>query len=165
MGLFKKRLDPISDRARTLNSEISALEAQIKKLQEKSSEGPRVRSTALPPGAAPVHAPEHTTAREPIFERVDQNRLTGQSEGLTPQHFNELGVRKYDFLALVERVKGYFQGPPLSNPKLVNYLAAGSIQGLRSLRYEKRVARNRFIAWAIVLFLLVAGIAAVVYKR
>ena len=37
---------------------------------------------------------------------------------------------------------------PLVNPKLINYLAAGSIQGLRPLRYEKRVARNRFFALA-----------------
>lgn len=167
MGLFKKQPDPISDRARTLNSEISALEAQIKKLQAEASEKPRLRPATLPHGATPVPArvPEKATLPEPIFEQVDQNPLTGQAEGLTPQHFNDQGVRKYDFVALVERIKRHFQGPQLSNPKLVNYLAAGSIQGLRSLRYEKRVARNRFILWTIVLGALLLGILGVVMRR
>src|SRR5205085_2066261 len=43
------------------------------------------------------------------------------------------------------RLVGYFRGPATHNPKLVSYLAAGSIRGLRPLRYEKRVARNRFL--------------------
>ena len=64
--------------------------------------------------------------------------------GATPEHFNELGVRKFDLLAVWQRLKKQVAGRPLANPKLINYLAAGSIQGLRPLRYEKRVARNRF---------------------
>jgi cell division protein FtsB len=47
----------------------------------------------------------------------------------------------------------------------VNYLAAGGIQGLRPMRYEKRVARNRFIALVIILFLTLLGIVAVFVKR
>ena len=42
---------------------------------------------------------------------------------------------------LWERISRNFRKPPVSNnPKLVNFLAAGSIQGLRPLRYERRVA-------------------------
>ena len=47
----------------------------------------------------------------------------------------------------------------------MNYLAAGSIQGLRPLRYEKRVARNRFIFLVVVLVLVLWGILAVIFKR
>ena len=54
--------------------------------------------------------------------------------------------------------------PPASNPKLVNYLAAGSIQGLRPLRYEKRVARNCFVFLVVVLLLMLWGILAVVFR-
>ena len=43
------------------------------------------------------------------------------------------------------------------NPKLVNYLAAGSIQGLRPMRYEKRVARNRVLALDVIVILLVTA--------
>jgi hypothetical protein len=37
-------------------------------------------------------------------------------------------------------------------------LAAGNIQGLRPLRYEKRVARNRFVALTMVLVIVLFGL-------
>jgi hypothetical protein len=152
MGLFQKKADPISDRARALNAEIAALEARIKKLSQQTQSGqggPRLRSTVYPgrpavPGQPPAAAPAPT---EPIFEEV--SKLTQPSEApATPQHFNELGVRKFDLLAVWLRLKKQVAGRPLANPKLINYLAAGSIQGLRPLRYEKRIARNRFFLLA-----------------
>ena len=88
-------------------------------------------------------------APEPIFEEVDRNRLKGRDEAaVTPEHFNELGVRKYDLPALFARIRNQFRGPSTTNPKLVSYLAAGGVQGLRPLRYEKRIARNRFLFFA-----------------
>jgi len=43
---------------------------------------------------------------------------------------------------------------------LISYLAAGSIQGLRPLRYEKRVARNRVFALTLVFLFVVWGLIA-----
>ena len=43
----------------------------------------------------------------------------------------------------------------------MSYLAAGGIQGLRPLRYEKRVARNRFIALVIVLLVILLGVFSI----
>ena len=102
---------------------------------------------------------------EPIFEEVGHELLEARSEtGTTPEHYNELGVRKYDLLALLRRIRGHFRGPSTTNPKLVSYLAAGGIQGLRPLRYEKRVARNRFIASWPSSFLLLLGTLLVFLK-
>jgi hypothetical protein len=151
MGLFQKKADPISDRARALTAEIAALETQIKKLsqQTQTGQGPRLRSTVYPgragvPPEPPAAAP---AATEPIFEEV--TKLTRPPDApATPQHFNELGVRKFDLLAVWQRIKERFASRPVANPKLINYLAAGSIQGLRPLRYEKRIARNRFFLLA-----------------
>ncbi len=183
MALFKKKVDPISDRARALNAEIAALEAKIKKLDSQLQQSPPprgagLRSTALPDGrtishstepAAPTPAATHAPAlrnHEPIFEAVDQDRLKARGEnGGTPEHYNELGVRKYDLPALLRRLRSEFSGPSTSNPKLVNYLAAGGIQGLRPLRYEKRVARNRFIALVIVILFTLLGIFVVFFKH
>jgi hypothetical protein len=148
MGLFPKKADPINDRARALNAEISALEAKIKRLNQQiqNGQGPRLRSTVYPSGpGAPGKSPTAAApaASEPIFE--DVHKLTGPAESAaTPQHFNELGLRKFDLLAVWRRLRKQFAGRPVANPKLINYLAAGSIQGLRPLRYEKRVARLRF---------------------
>lgn len=174
MAWFKKKADPISDRARALNDEIAALEAQIKMLDgrlQQEHTRPRLRSTALPQNTAPprLDTPAPATlkaSREPIFEEVDIDRLRAQSEGpTTAAHYNELGVRKYDLPALFRRLRNHFRGPAATNPKLVSYLAAGGIQGLRPLRYEKRVARNRFIVFVIFLFVMLLGLVAAFFHR
>ena len=174
MAWFRKKPDPISDRARALSEEIARLESQIQQLDarvQRDQSQPRPRSTALPqsgtvdqttPAPAAQSAPAH---HEPIFEEVGHELLEGRDEaGDTPEHYNELGVRKYDLPALLRRVRSHFRGPSTSNPRLVNYLAAGGIQGLRPLRYEKRVARNRFIFSVIFLFLLLLGTLLVFLK-
>jgi cell division protein FtsB len=154
MGLLPKKNDPISDRSRALKAEISALEARIKKLEVQNGAGPRLRSSVYPSGAAAPPPPG-----EPVFEEVRQKDLTQSADpAATPEHFNELGVRKFDLWALFSGFKKQMRGRPLSNPKLVHYLAAGSIQGLRPLRYEKRVARNRFFALLAVLALFCLGL-------
>ncbi|MBI3852443.1 MAG: hypothetical protein HY298_19475 [Verrucomicrobia bacterium] len=171
MGWFKKNADPISERARALTAEIAALEDQINKLStqmEQSQSQPRLRSTAVPHGATITNPspPVSPVVREPIFEEVDQNQLKARAEiETTPEHYNELGVRKYDLAAFFKRMKAHFRGPSASNPKLINYLAAGSFQGLRPMRYEKRVARNRFLWLVIGFFLLLLGIVSVFVRN
>ena len=179
MAWLKKKPDPIKERARSLNSEIAALEAQIKRLDsqlQRTGSQARVRSTALPHGATlqhvatetatPVSKPTPTPPHEPIFEDLDQSKLKASTTAAaTPGHFNELGVRKYDATALVGRVKEAFRGSTPMNPRLVNYLAAGGIQGLQPLRREKRVARNRFIALTVFLFFVLLGIIFMFSRR
>jgi hypothetical protein len=162
-----KTVDPISDRARTLNTQIAALEAEIKKLdtQLQQAPAPRLRSTAIPHGATidRTHEPPPLpSAQEPVFEEIKP--LPASDETATPDQFNELGVRKYDLPALIHRLRQRFSRPPASNSRLVTYLAAGGVHGLRPLRYEKRVARNRFIAFAIFLFVVLLG-TILVYLR
>jgi len=169
MSWFKKKADPISDRARALNDEIALLEAQIKDLDtrvQKEESHPRLRSTVLPHGDTLNHsAPRNShPPQEPIFEEV-RNVAAAPETATTPQHYNDLGVRKYDLPALLRRVRNQFRGPSTANPKLVSYLAAGGIQGLRPLRYEKRVARNRFIFFVFFLFLVLLGLVLVFAKR
>jgi hypothetical protein len=176
MAWFRKKADPISDRARALNDEIAALEAQIKTLDghlQQHNSQPRLRSTALPHGgklnralnSGAVAAPA-ASAHEPIFEELGKDLLQPRTEGpSTPEHYNELGVRKYDLPAFLRRFRNHFRGPSTTNPKLVSYLAAGGIQGLRPLRYEKRVARNRFILLVVFLFVILLGLVAVFVRR
>jgi hypothetical protein len=191
MGVFKKKPDPISERARELNAKIAALEAQIKRLSDEKPQGappvrrsdgernaaqsesgpaaaispqPRLRSTALPHGPT-IHpvapAPQPAQAQEPIFEELNTERFDEEVKPSAP----ELGMRKKGFLPFLDKLKIHIRGPATSNPKLVNYLAAGSIQGLRPLRYEKRIARNRFIVLAVVLILVLWGILALLLKH
>jgi hypothetical protein len=157
--------DPISERARALNDQISSLEAEIKKLdnQIQRAPAPKLRSTAIPYGntvsrkaESPPPPPKPAAAAEPVFEEIKTLKPAGESE--PADRFNELGVRKYDFPGLVQKVRELFKRPTASNPRLVHYLAAGGVHGLRPLRYEKRVARNRFWFLTISLLVILVGI-------
>ena len=173
MGLLKKNPDLITDKARALNAEIAALEAEIKKLDSQltRSAEPKFRSTATPAGEAisrpaeKAPPPPPPKTGEPVFEKVGGNRLAARAETEVPELFNELGVRKYDLPALFTRLHNHLRGPTTSNPRLVNYLAAGGVHGLRPLRYEKRVARNRFIWLVIIVSIVLFGLFYVLVPR
>jgi cell division protein FtsB len=171
MALLRKKVDPLSERAKSLSAEIEALESKIRKLNQQSGvketnkSGARVRSTALPSGVTLTA----NTAKEPepVFEDVDQKPIKEHPVVVprtanTPLEDVSTPRQKVGFLDRLEQI---FRPPPLSNPKLVNYLAAGSIQGLRPLRYEKRVARNRFLALALVLVIVLFGICAALLRH
>jgi hypothetical protein len=167
-----KQIDPISDRARTLNDQIASLESEIKKLDgqlQSSSAKPKLRSTTIPHGPTvsrkienPPPAPK-PISHEPVFEEV--NAKSFQPEADPRDRYNELGVRKYDLPALWQRLCNHFRRPATNNPRLVNYLAAGGVHGLRPMRYEKRVARNRFILLVVVLFLILLGVISVFVRN
>ena len=170
----KKKVNPadlISARARTLNDQIAALETEIKKLdtQIQRTPSPKLRSTAIPHGATvsrkienPPPAPK-PISHEPVFEEV--NAKSFQPEADPRDRYNELGVRKYDLPALWHRLCNHFRRPTTNNPRLVNYLAAGGVHGLRPMRYEKRVARNRFILLVVVLFFILLGVISMFVKN
>ncbi|MBU6411803.1 MAG: hypothetical protein KGR98_15570 [Verrucomicrobia bacterium] len=177
------RSDPIADRASALTDQIAALEAEIKRLDaqlQSAPAAPKLRSTAIPRGATVPRKAEPPPARpadgneaaperrrpaahEPIFEEVKPPHAA--RETAAPDQFNGLGLRKYDLPALLARLRGYFSRPAASNPRLVTYLAAGGVQGLRPLRYEKRVARNRFILLVVVLFVILLGVISVFVRN
>jgi hypothetical protein len=168
MGFFKKSSDPISERSSQLTARIAELESRIKKLsQDAAPEDPRrFRSTAYPPGSRPARACNGAANGDLVFERVDQKQLKEVPEPLpTAKHDCETGPRKFDLFERLEGIRKHFRGPPAANPKLVNYLAAGNIQGLRPLRYEKRVARNRFVALTMVLVIVLFGLFCFLARR
>lgn len=156
MAWLKKKPDPIDDRAKSLSADIARLESEIKKLDAQLQRAPSasdqatvVRSDTRPP------PPRRTDI---VFEESDQQSIKLLENPDGEPHFNELGVRKYDLPALLRRIRNHFRGPATTNPKLVSYLAAGGMQGLRPLRYEKRVARNRFVVLVIGVFLMLLGL-------
>jgi hypothetical protein len=176
MGWFRKKTDPIQGRANELDAQIAALESKIRRLNaqlEKTAQppavptAPRLRTTGphteaaiapLPQRTAP--APVATTATTPIREVDLLPPMAPPAPIEMPAYFNARGVRKFDLLGAFRRFRKSLAGPEPGNPKLVTYLAAGNIHGLRPLRHEKRVARNRFI----VLCLVLLGILFAIFK-
>jgi hypothetical protein len=162
MGLFTKKADPLSQRSRDLKNEIAALESKIKKLSSQVEQ----TSGAQNSGLLVSLGPSAIALTEPIFEQTATPRLKGENESLmTEEHYNELGLRKFDLPALLRRMQHQVRPQTTANAKLVSYLAAGSMQGLRPLRYEKRVARNRFVILAGIFLLILWGLAAVFLRR
>jgi hypothetical protein len=128
--------------------------------------GAKFRSTAVPRQTTPPRKDIPTTPVAPVFEKVDTKRLMKPVEPpSSPDHYNEFGARKFDLPGLIQRLREQFRGPTTSNPKLVSYLAAGGIQGMRPLRRERRIARNRFIGLVIFLLLVLLGLLAMFVHR
>jgi hypothetical protein len=152
MGLFKRKSDPIAEKKRALNEQIAQLEARIKQLssqpvsasppvQPASRPSPQVSAPITPAAPAPMKTPvPPAPTRKPAPKPLPLSETPPPTE-----MYNEMGVRKFDLAELFRRITQAFKTPPPSNPHLVKYLASGGLPGMRALRYEKRVARNRFL--------------------
>lgn len=86
---------------------------------------------------------------------------------ITDPRYNELGERKFDLGSwwgnLRHQMRRQQVGP--ANPEMIKYLATGSVQGLRPLRYERRIARNRTIGLVTILVVVLYGLAWVFFRR
>ncbi len=168
MGLFRKKADPISERAKALQQEIAALESQIQKLSVQVEQ----RDVLAELDASPLHdevsvltSTKSTAVAEPVFEEMEPVVKLQPEPIVAPQIYNEHGVRKFDLPGALRRLQGSVRGQTPTNPKLVTFLAAGSIKGLQPLRYEKRVARNRFIFLSVFLLLILWGVLTVFLRQ
>ena len=168
MGFWRKKPDPIAQKAKSLDAQIAAIEGQIQKLaaeMQRTRTQPHVRSTVFPQNPAPARDTE-TASPEPVFETVDHRHIAPVPEGeSTSAHYNDRGLRKFDILAVWKRVARLVRGPSSNHPRLVHLLAAGSIRGVRPLRYEKRVARNRFIVLVAVFTLVLWVILTMFFRK
>ena len=102
MGFFRKKPDPITERARALNAQIAALESQIQHLSaEAEAPPPKFRSSTGPRAGLATALPAPAPRREPVsqehFEKIDHTPLQADPP-LQREHYNELGVRKFDLL-------------------------------------------------------------------
>jgi hypothetical protein len=176
MGLFNKKADPISSQAKALEKQIAELELEIRQLNREASKPAPPPAPPAPVRPAYANSPQHFQAvpaqpaaprvpvREPIFESVEA--APPRAPGLDDRgHFNELGVRKYDLPEAWRRLINRFRGQTTRNPKLVTYLATGSIRGLQPLRYEKRIARNNFLLMSLVFLLVLSWLILVFLKH
>lgn len=164
MGLFRRKLNPLDQRAQSLNRRIAELQAEIAKLHRNITpdDGPKGTPKAPQPGQRPP-SPANAS-HDPVFERIPSRPLEPRPADAPGREAVELGLRRPVWSQWWRRLKGQIVDPPPSNEKLVSYLAAGSIQGLRPLRYERRVARNRIIFVCVVLGLLLWGILIVFWQ-
>ena len=144
MGLFRRN-DPLASRAKRLKARLADVESRIEELGQAKDQ------SAAPP--APVH--DLKPGDEPLPPRPSH-----------PLSEKPLGTAEPENESVWQWFNSRFRKPPVSsNPRMVNFLAAGSIQGLRPLRYERRVARNRFLAFSVLLVLVLIGLFWTLLQR
>ena len=142
MGLFQRNKDPLKKRAKSVQNKLNELQAQIQELDE-------------------VPAQELSKLHDLNQKKPSLPRRPSAMEKDQPLDTSVQRPEK-----LWNRIIKNFRKPPVStNPNMVNFLAAGSIQGLRPLRYERRVARNRFLAFTTVLVLILIGLFWTLIKQ
>jgi len=99
--------------------------------------------------------------------RANSTAFPMVAPAITDPRYNELGERKFDLNSWWTNLRKQLQRQPVgpNNPAMVKYLATGSVQGLRPLRYERRIARNRTLGLVTILTLVLYGLAWVFFRR
>ena len=160
LGMASRRsspVDPLSERSRNLTAEIAALEAQIRDL------GAQIETARSPsePRDSNENAAAESDANPSVFTSTSRPAMPTQGLFLGGRAQPDPGEKTT--LSRGRAGRGRRKRPrstPTADPRLISYLAAGSIQGLRPLRYEKRVARNRVFALTLVFLFVVWGLIA-----
>jgi len=153
MGWFTKAKDPMSARQAELDREIEAIQRRISDL------------SARPLPQARVQAPQPREPR-PAFEAAPERPMPA------PTPISVSGSRsgprlppaaRFNLVEAWQRWTQRLGGQPRRPSGLVHLMAAGSVHGLRPLRYERKIARRRFLLSLGLLLLLLYGIAREVF--
>ncbi len=152
MGWFTKAKDPMSARQAELDREIQAIQRRIsdlsaRPLPEARPQPPRARDTR-PAFETPSDRP--TPAPTPISVS-------------SPRSGHSVPTDRFNLVEVWQRWMQRWGGQPRRPSGLVNLMAAGSVHGLRPLRYERKIARRRFLLSLGLLLLLLYGIAREVF--
>jgi hypothetical protein len=164
MGWFTKPKDPMSARQAELDREIQAIQRRISDLSARPLPEARpkpptpasVRSApSLPPAPASWQNFESSSARPtPAPAPVS---VSGPRTGPT------VPADRFNLVEVWQRWMQRLGGHPRRPSGLVHLMAAGSVHGLRPLRYERKIARRRFLLSLGLLLLLLYGIAREVF--
>lgn len=157
------------DNPRVIDRELAQLEKEISKLTRSLEEEIQAVEEGRVEPVQPLIQkraqqvqPRTQRAEDPVFVEMPGRDM---SEAVTPKsYYNDLGMRKYDLVGLFRRIRSHLFGPPANNPKLIQYLAVGSVQGIRALRYEKRIARNRVLMSFLTLLAVIWGVLALLHR-
>ena len=156
MSLFSRKDDLLSQREKALNAELARLEQEVQRL---ASETPK-------PAQAPRRERDEPAGSGRDFAKpLPAVKAPAHAAPAASAHFNDSGVRKFDLMGFWKSLRHHAVGPTGNNPGMVRMLAAGSLHGLRPLRREKRVARNRFIFLFLTLLAILWGLVFSAFRN
>lgn len=136
MPRHRHRRDPFSKKTRDLDRKLRTVKAQIEQL-------------SLEVDDEPAEKPKGTPAPDDPFTKAGP-----ASNGEFRFPF-ESTLRP-----LFNRAASLIKRPSPESERLVNYLAAGSFEGMRPLRFEKRVRRNRIIFFGLIIVIVIIALGS-----
>lgn len=156
MRWLNPKRDSLESKSKALDKKLAMIRSEIRQLKLSlgdESEGEvistRERNSSLftnrPNGHYP-HARQAGSARSAPFRKngnfKNRNRLEKDDDA--------------NWQTWIRKIKRGFSKLDPDEARFVNYFAAGSFEGMRPLRYERRVFRNRiiFLSLCFLLFLL-----------
>ena len=152
MGWFTKSKDPMSARQAELDREIQAIQRRISDLAARP----------LPQaGSRPLRQPEARFPIPAVPERPTPAPAPMSVAG--PRPGAPVPADRFNLVEAWQRWMQRLGIEPRRPSGLVHLMAAGSVHGLRPLRYERRIARRRFLLSLSLLLLLLYGIAREVF--
>ena len=168
MGLFGKTKDPMASREEALEREIAQLQRKIADLSTRPLPAPK------PAPARPASVPSVPAASSPFVAPTSSQPVSRLPSAPIPAPRPAVGApipmegavppHRYNLAEAWDRLKSRLAGRPRPPSGLVNLMAAGSVHGLRPLRYERKIARRRFLLSLSFLLLVLYGIARVIFR-
>lgn len=152
MAWFGKRQSVLDRRLREIDKELSSLDAQVRQLRRAPGKGSPFKpaSTVYPSNRQPpaeTAPPAETPVPAPATPPPDRSSVSygaPRQRELWSQHAHEEPPSSLSGWQIWWRSLFNVRQRPM-DPKLVSYLTTGSFKTVRPLRYERRMARYRFV--------------------
>lgn len=162
MGWFKRNGNSLAARSRKIDQELASVQKRIRQLSLGLDGAPDPEPMA-PPAKAPTKGKSHS--EKPRRGRVtaagsDSPFLAGAASRPTTSPWQSF---KGEVTRWLRQLKDGRQPADRDRSKFVNYLAAGSFEGMRPLRYEKRIARNRMLFLVVCLLLVILSMVFLIW--
>lgn len=154
MAIFRKKIDdPLTQRAQQLEQEIAKIEAEIQRL--KNFENVR----------AETRKPYKNSNNCRLFIEGQQDFLEDEQKPVVKKtDHDETSHPKYDLIGEIKRRLGFVKKSESEKSKLIKTLLTGSLQGPPLLKYEQRIARNRFLFVFTIFIIVLIGVLSLLTK-
>ncbi len=154
----------MSARQAELDREIQAIQRRISDLSARPLPQARPKPSA-PPSVRPAPQNLATPGSWQNFESSAARPTPAPAPVSVagPRTGPAVPADRFNLVEVWQRWMQRLGGQPRRPSGLVNLMAAGSVHGLRPLRYERKIARRRFLLSLGLLLLLLYGIAREVF--
>lgn len=161
MALFRKKEESsLSRRIREIERERKTIERDLRLLNKALKNPEALQDLRRPPGGAeestefdrgiPAEGPSSAAPGDELFS----SGQPAAASGLPPQRTRPGAGASDSDMNLAERERSKLEG----DHRFANYIVAGNVDGIRPLRHERRVQRNRAIVMIVAVLIVLVWV-------